>query len=171
METVKINVNFERLTERNRWQIKIQKKFSTVCQLQYKLRKFAKLNEGDGCFLFFEYVGFLGIKKERLYPGNKLLSEIQDELKQEILTVKMLIDNAFGNLDRKYVSSQILELKNGACWILTIRYSYYSLYEYTDTFVLKNMEDAIRKLAFERTHDKLMIKDKNNVEVNITSDL
>lgn len=166
MTLVKIKVEFQRQGEPvKNWNIKVSEMI-TVSQLQVKLRQFAKLNEHEACFLFFKYKGFLGQKKEKIYSGSHILAEIKRELNQDVLEVIMCIDNTYGELDSRFINATIQELNIGV-WVLTINYSFYNLYNYKNVYVFKSMEDAIKKLALERTNDKLEIKNKNNDIVKI----
>lgn len=60
----------------------------TVAQLQYKIRRYLKIDENTAIFLFFK--GFMG--RETLYPGGKLLNAIG-----QTLYVSVLHENCFGS--------------------------------------------------------------------------
>jgi len=71
----------------------------TVASLQLKIRKFLKLSEYEALFLFFEFesYGFTGNKqRQRLYNGNKLVSDILRENSVEVLNITVLRENTFG---------------------------------------------------------------------------
>ena len=166
MANIRILIDFRNGNEWRKFKIAVGRE-NTVAHLQFKIRKFIKLKQEEACYLFFQKKGLVYGYNEVLYGGNKLLTEIQDELHMDVLKVKIILENTFGDLNRRFTNATISELKNGVCWILTIHYSYYNMYNYSDTFVFPTMEEAIRKLCLERTDSKLIIKDKNNVAVNI----
>jgi len=166
MGVIKITVDFIYEGNKSSWNIKVSD-ITTVSQLQIKLRRYAKLREVEACFLFFTYTNSLGFKNEKLYPGNMLLTDVQQELGKDVLGVSMLTESTFGDMDSRFVSATIKELNNGICWVLTLNYSFYNLYEYKEVFVYKSMEECIRKLSLERTHGQLVITDKTDKEVKI----
>ena len=158
---VKIYVDFERFTERNNWQVKVQRD-CTVCQLQYKLRKFAKLEESEGVFLFFVYYGFLGNKKERLYSGNKMLGEIKEELGQDTLHIKMMVDNAFGAFSKMFIKAKIQERKG--LYVSSITYSYFGLYHFDEVKVHDSLTEATEHLLRERCSGYLTLESNEKKE-------
>jgi len=165
MSNIKIRVKFENGTEHKTFKIQLGIA-CTVGHLLFKLRKYLLIKPETAVFTFFQYKNFLGQTCEKIYNGNKFLSEIAQELNVEILDVKLLLENTFGDLDSRFINASIVELDIGV-WILTINYTFYSLYNYKTVDVFKSMDDAIKKLSLERCSNKLIIKDKNNVEVNI----
>lgn len=163
-ETIKIKVSFSYQGEKTRiWNIKVRND-TDVFTLMYKLRKFLKLKDCEAIFLFFVYDG-LFYKKDKLYPTNKLLKDIQNELCMEMLYVKVMLENVYGNLDARFLMADIEEINT--VWVLKITYSYYNLYSYTSVFILKTLDEAIKKLAVERCDERLTIKDKNGNEVKL----
>ena len=48
-------------------------------------------------------------------------------------------------LDKRFICANIKELDTGV-WVLTIKYSYYALYEYDKVYVLNSLELAKNKL-------------------------
>jgi len=72
----------------------------TVAALQLKIRKFLKLSEYEALFLFFKFesYGLMGNKqRQRLYNGNKLVSQILRENSVEVLNIDVLKENCFGS--------------------------------------------------------------------------
>ena len=65
-------------------------------------------------------------------------------------------------LDRRYESAEIRQVADQT-WVLKIMYSYYSLFSFTETFVVNSLQDAKDKLILERTHGKLVIVNLDNV--------
>ena len=59
-------------------------------------------------------------------------------------------------LDRRYTNSEIRQVANET-WVLKIFYSYYSLFNFTETFILKTLEEAKDKLIEQRTSGNLII--------------
>jgi hypothetical protein len=167
MSNIRILVDFINDTEQQNFKIQVGRE-TTVAHLQYKLRAYIKLKDCEACYLFFQYQALIYGNNEKLYVGNKLLTDIQSELCMETLHVKMMIESTFGSPSKMFVSATIKELSTGLCWILSLNYNYFNLYNYTDTYVFDTMENCIRKLCLERTNDKLTISDKNNNSVNIT---
>jgi hypothetical protein len=166
MSNIRVLVDFINGTEQRNFKIQVGRE-TTVAHLHYKLRKYMKMKPCEACYLFFQYPALIYGKNEKLYNGNKLLTEIQSELCMETLHVKMLLESTFGDLNRRFTNATISELKNGVCWILTVHYSYYNMYNYSDTFVYPTMEECIKKLCLERCDQKLIIKNKENIVVDI----
>ena len=59
-------------------------------------------------------------------------------------------------LERRYINAEIRKFANETL-ILKIHYSYYSLFNFTETFILKTLEEAKDKLIEERTSGNLII--------------
>ena len=59
-------------------------------------------------------------------------------------------------LEKRFIDCSILEVSAQA-WKLTIQYSYYNLYTYSDVFVYKSEIECIHRLVLERCHDKIEI--------------
>ena len=69
-------------------------------------------------------------------------------------------------LDSRFVSSEIIEISQTA-WKLTVKYSYYSLYEYCNVYVYKSQLECIHRLCLERCGGRLVIKKANGERVDI----
>jgi hypothetical protein len=159
MQHIKCIVKFEKFE----FKIKVQRP-CTVAQLQIKIRKFLKLSEFECIFLFFE-IGYF--RRARIFSGSKLLSDILRQDTSEVLKINVLKENAFGSLDRRFISAEIKELGGSGAWCLKINYSFYNLYEFTEVFVFKSQLEAERKLLIERCHGFLNIKDKGGSNISI----
>ena len=166
MSNIRILIDFRNNTEWKNFKIQVGRE-TTVSHLQFKLRKFIKMKPCEACYVFFQSPGLLYGKNEKLYAGHILLTEIQQELCIETLSCKVLMESTFGDLDSRFISAEISELKNSVCWILTINYSYYNLYNYSDTFVYPTMDECIKKLTLERCDGKLIILNKEKIKVDI----
>lgn len=70
-------------------------------------------------------------------------------------------------LDRRFVRAEITEMTNAAAWKLVVRYSFYSLYEFVESFVYATQDACQRKLLAERTHGYLVIKGKDGQPIDI----
>ena len=66
-------------------------------------------------------------------------------------------------LDSRFVSAEIIEISQTA-WKLTVKYSYYSLYEYCNVYVYKTQLECIHRLCLERCGGNLIIKKKTRKE-------
>ena len=165
---IKILVDFRNGVEYRNFKISVGRE-TTVGHLLFKMRHYMKIKPETAVFCFFQspavFLGQTYGKKEKLYNNSILLTEIQQELCQEILEVKLLLESTFGTLESRFISAEIKEHVNGV-WVLILEYSYYSIYSFKETYVCKSMQDAIYKLALERC-SKLEIKDKNNTVVDI----
>lgn len=148
MDTVKIRVTFGE----NKWNIQVVKD-CTVAQLMFKLRKYAKLQKQEAIFLFFKTHGLFA--RERLYPNNKVMSEIQQELKLKILNVEMLKENTFGAMSKMFVKCRIEQRKQLYCAIIT--YSFYGLYHFDEISVHETLEQATAYLLRERCSGHLSL--------------
>lgn len=74
-------------------------------------------------------------------------------------------------LDRKFISAEITEMAKGQAWICSITYSFYGLYEFTNTWVFNTQQECERKLLLERCNGFLTIKNKLGNIVSIKPDL
>ena len=61
-------------------------------------------------------------------------------------------------LDRRYIKSKIYQ-KSETTWVLKIEYSYYSIFNFVETFICSTLEESKDKLIEERTHGNLIIVD------------
>lgn len=158
MSQTKILVKFKD----REFKIKVQNPCS-VGSLQLKIRRYLKLTPLEAVFLFFQ-VGYFG--REVLVSGDRLVSSINND-GGDVLVVKVLLENTFGTLDRRFLSATISELGSSSAWCLRIKYSFYNLYDFTEVYVFKSQQECERKLLVERTHGFLSIKDKNGQAINI----
>jgi hypothetical protein len=74
-------------------------------------------------------------------------------------------------LESKFILATINEIKDSSAWVLTITYSYYGLYTFTDVFVYSSQDACVKKLCIERCHGEVDITNKENVSVFIDPDL
>ena len=65
-------------------------------------------------------------------------------------------------LGRQFIRADVKEIKTNV-WRITMRYSYFSIYEFEEVFIESNIAEAIKKIAFERCHGSLQILDINGV--------
>ena len=67
-------------------------------------------------------------------------------------------------LARQFISSEISE-QFPNCWRLEIKYSYYNLYTFVETFMLSSLNSAKNKLIIERCGDRIRIVNQENSNV------
>lgn len=132
---------------------------TTVAVLLIKLRKYIHIRDHDGVFMFFQYKGFI-CKKERLYAGHVLLSDIQQQLGTEILDIKLMQENTFGALSRMFVKARIEQRQNVFCAIIT--WSYYGVYHYDELSVHNTMNEATEHLLKVRCNGCLSLETKDS---------
>ena len=75
-------------------------------------------------------------------------------------------DDIVMTLDRQFVDSEIVEELPGY-WSARIRYSFYSLYIFTESHTSTTMALAIRWLLFKRTGDRLRIVNAQGLNVKL----
>jgi len=128
----------------------------TVAHLLIKLRKLIKLEPEHAMFLFFQYKTLVGTSRLKLYPQNKLLTDIRSELKQSILGVEILLENTFGAWSKMFVKAKIECLNGVYCSIIT--YSYYGVYHFDEVNVHKTMVEATEHLLKVRCNGCLSLE-------------
>jgi hypothetical protein len=69
-------------------------------------------------------------------------------------------------LESRFQKAEINMISNTA-YKLTIWYSFYNIYNYTDVFVYPTLDEAKHKLILERCHNEIKILDEKNQEINI----
>ena len=69
-------------------------------------------------------------------------------------------------LERAFQSAEIKQVNN-SCYKLTIKYSYYGLYDYSDVFVYKTLQETKDRLIIERCHGHINIIGENNTAIDI----
>lgn len=67
-------------------------------------------------------------------------------------------------LARQFISADISE-QFPSCWRLSIKYSYYGLYTFIETFMFSSLANAKNKLILERCGDRIRIVNKDNVNI------
>jgi hypothetical protein len=72
-------------------------------------------------------------------------------------------------LERRFVRAEIKQ-RTPQCFKLTITYSFYSLYDFSEVFVYKSLQEAKDRLITERCHANLTILDTQNKEVPLDID-
>ena len=67
--------------------------------------------------------------------------------------------------DRRFVRASITEILTNV-WILTVTYSYYGLYDFTESHTLDSLDAAKDRLLYIRTDsDRLRITDVNQLNI------
>lgn len=69
-------------------------------------------------------------------------------------------------LESRFQKAEINMISNTA-YKLTIWYSFYNIYNYTEVFVYPTLDEAKHKLILERCHNEIKILDEKNQEINI----
>jgi hypothetical protein len=69
-------------------------------------------------------------------------------------------------LDRRFVRARIVETAANV-WVVEVVFSYYGMYEFTETKVLSSMNLAIQHLLKVRCGDRLVITNvaKTNIDI------
>ena len=67
-------------------------------------------------------------------------------------------------LGQRFVSADIKEVRSNV-WLTTITFSYYGLYDFTESNISNSLIDAVRWLANERCGGSLQVVNVQNVVV------
>jgi hypothetical protein len=81
---------------------------------------------------------------------------------EPILKCDLMLESAFGTLDRMYLRSEIRELENHY-WLATIWYSWYGISDYRESKYCPTKDKAERWILEQRTNGK-MVEKKNETE-------
>ena len=69
--------------------------------------------------------------------------------------------------DRRFVKAEISEIIQN-CWVLTVTYSYYNIYNFTESHTLGSLNEAKDTLLRLRcSEDRLRITDHNQLNIVI----
>jgi hypothetical protein len=110
---------------------------------------------------------YLFINNQTLvFNSDSLISVFERHALNGVLNITATKESTFGALSHRFDSAAILEISPTA-FKLSIQYSYYGLYGYTDVFVYKSQIDCINKLVLERTGGNLVITKANGEEFKI----
>ncbi len=67
-------------------------------------------------------------------------------------------------LNRRFVRAEIKEV--GPIWLITLTLSYYSAYEFTESYVCDTLDNAYKKLLLLRCgKDGIRVLDKTNKDI------
>tara|TARA_R110001606_G_scaffold154771_2_gene296531 strand:+ start:288 stop:755 length:468 start_codon:yes stop_codon:yes gene_type:complete len=138
----------------------------TVGQLMYKIRLYLNVNPSEALFLFFQYDGLFRTTEE-LHATSRTLGQIRNANRMEVQRVRVLRENCFGSLDRRFIKAEITQMTNANAWRLKCFYSFYNLYEFVESFVYATQQACERKLLAERCHGYLSIKGKDGQPIDI----
>ena len=69
-------------------------------------------------------------------------------------------------LEKRFISATIDGVSANA-WKLTLTYTYYSLYTYSDVFVYDSLQKCKDRLVLERCNNKIEIKDPSNAIIKL----
>jgi hypothetical protein len=124
-------------------------KSKTFGELMFIVRKKIRINEGESVFI---------MHNNAMIPMHKMIGAYGIA----VLKCDLMVQNAFGTLDRMYLRSEIRELENHY-WLATIWYSWYGLSDYTESRYCSTREKAERWILEQRTNGRLVEKksDKN----------
>lgn len=161
MSHVKIVVEFDEKT----FKVKVTQE-TTVGQLMYKIRRHLNLRPEEAMFLFFQYDGLFRTTEE-IHAVSRTLGQIREANRMEVQKIRVLRENCFGSLDRRFIKAEITQMTNANAWRLKCFYSFYNLYEFVESFVYATQQACERKLLAERCHGYLSIKGKDGQPIDI----
>jgi hypothetical protein len=139
-------VDFRNGTEWRTFKIRVTPD-TTVAVLLIKLRKYIRIRDHDGVFMFFQYKSFI-CKKERLYAGHVLLRDIQQQLNTEVLDIKLMQENTFGAWNKGFVSAKIEKKKE--LFVGSIVWSWYGVTTWTEVEIFETIEECKSWILKER---------------------
>ena len=136
--------------ESRQFKIKVTRE-TTIGMLMIKIRKFLKLKPEEACFLFWPR----RFRSSVMYPGSKLLSDIQTEPLQT-LQCNLLRENTFGALSKMFVKARIEQRQGLFCAVIT--FSYYGLYHYDEVSIHNTLQEATEHLLKIRCNGCLSLE-------------
>jgi hypothetical protein len=145
--------------ERHSGNLKIKSDL-TMGHLVFQLR--LAMSGLDGCDALFVFVN----NQHLCCNSDALISVFEKHAVNGVLPITVVKENTFGAMESRFVSAEILEISANA-FKLSVHYSYYNLYAFTNVFVYKTQSDCIHRLVLERCNQNLTIKKATGDEVKI----
>jgi hypothetical protein len=145
----------------NTGNIKVKQMDLTMGHLMFKIRLMVSgLDSADAVYLFIN-------NQTLVCNSDSLISVFEKHALNGVLNITATKESTFGALSHRFDSATILEISPQA-FKLSVTYSYYGLYAYTDVWVYKSQIECVNRLLLERcSGGNLLITKANGEAVKI----